>query len=257
MHKVFGGFIALSVAVVTTACFAKGPAASEVEAKFSKLLRNTKVSSVKESDVKGLYEVIAGPNVFYYSPEGEGHLIFGQIVDKDGKNLTAVVQQNLREEFQKEQEKRAAEMLKTLPLDKAVKIGSGPNTVIEFTDPDCPYCRKVDEFLSKRTDVTRHVYLFPLESIHPNSRAKAVFILNSKDKAKAFREVFEGKYDRQLPIASTEMGRYPTENSQLNAGMELGQKLGVQGTPMLFVNGKMVNGADFNKIQQLLEHKPS
>jgi len=257
MRKVFVGLVAVAMAVGATACFGKAPATSEVEAKFSKILRNTKVTSVRESGVVGLYEVIAGPNVFYYSPEGEGHLIFGQIVNKDGQNLTAAVQQKLRDEYAKVQEERAVEMLKSLPLDQAVTVGNGPNTIIEFTDPDCPYCRKVDEFLSKRTDITRHVFLFPLESIHPASRAKSVFILSSKDKAKAFREVFAGKYDRALPISASDLSKYPAENNQVNAGIKIGQELGVQGTPMLFVNGKMVNGADFNKIQQLLKSKPS
>ena len=31
----------------------------------------------------------------------------------------------------------------TLNLDKALKIGTGKTTIIEFTDPDCPYCRQL------------------------------------------------------------------------------------------------------------------
>ena len=49
---------------------------------------------------------------------------------------------------------------------KAVRIGSGPNTVIEFTDPDNPHGRKAAQFLAGRTDVTRHVFLI----VSPGSR---------------------------------------------------------------------------------------
>lgn len=250
----------LSVAVLTaffavTGCFAQGPSAADVEAKFSKILRNTKVESFKQSVIPGLYEVTAGPNVFYYSPDGEGHLVFGQIVNKDGKNLTAEIQGALRARFQEEQAKKAAVLIKNAPLDKAVKIGNGPNVIIEFTDPDCPYCRRVDEFLAKRTDVTRYVFLNPIDQLHPKARTKSIYILSSKDKNKAFREVFGGKFDNGgLPIGS-DMSKYAAEVKRLADGMEFGNKVGVQGTPMLFVNGKMVNGADINRITQYLSEK--
>lgn len=248
--------VAVSALVALGAtCFAQpvAPTTAEVEVKFGKLLRNTKVTSIKAAPVAGLYEVTAGPNVFYYSPDGDGYLVIGQILDKDGKNLTAEVQGKLRSEYQKVQEQRAQAMLKNIPLDKAVKIGNGPNTIIEFTDPDCPYCRKVDDFLARRSDVTRYVFLNPLDQLHPNARAKSVFILNSKNKEKAFRDVFAGAYDKGgLTISTADLVKYPAETKQLAEGMRIGQELGVQGTPMLFVNGNMVNGADINRIAQLL-----
>lgn len=254
MRKVIGGFVTIGLlAGLASGCFAKEPTAAEVEAKYSKMLRGTKITSVKPSPVKGLYEIIAGPNVFYFSPGEESHLIFGNIVDKDGKNLTAGVQNAVRAKFQKESEKAAVEKLKNIPLDKAVKVGNGPNIVIEFTDPDCPYCRKVDEFLSKRTDITRYTFLNPIDQLHPTARAKCVFVLNSKDQGKALHDVFAGKYDNgALPIPNADLGKYPSESNQIVQNIKIGQDLGVQGTPMLFVNGTMVNGADINKITQLL-----
>lgn len=244
----------MSLVAIAGSCFAASePTAKDVEVKFNKILRNTKVTSVKLSPIPGLYEVISGPNLFYFAPAGEGHLLFGQIVDKDGKNLTGEIQAQLKDEFQKIQGKKAAEKLKTMDLSLAVKIGNGPNTVIEFTDPDCPYCRKVDKFFTGRTDVTRYVFLNPIDQLHPQSRAKSVFILSSKDEEKALRDVFTGKYDKAgLPILSADLSAYPKESNRLVAGMKIGEELGVQGTPMLFVNGSMVNGADIAKISQLL-----
>ena len=127
----------------------------EVRTEKEKLMKsfpNLKVDGFRESPLKGLYEITAGEQVFYFNPEG--YLFFGEIWTKDGKNLTAEMR-----------EKVAADRIKDLPLDKALKIGTGPRKVIEFTDPDCPYCRKVDSFLAKRTDVTRYVYFVPLRRI--------------------------------------------------------------------------------------------
>lgn len=247
--------LAAALSVPAYAVAGTGPSIADVEAKFGKLLRNTKVASIKASPVKGLYEVIAGPNVFYFSPGGEGHLVFGQILDSGGNNLTAPIQEKLKAEMQKAQEKVAIEKLKTLPLDKAVKIGSGPNTVIEFTDPDCPYCRKVDAFLSGRNDVTRYVFLFPLEQLHPQARAKSLFIHGSTDKQKAFADVFAGKYDSGT-VPQVDGGAEAEATENMNFGLQAGKDMGVKGTPMLFINGQMVNGADMAKISSLLASTP-
>ena len=107
-----------------------------------------------------------GPNIIYFHPEKD-LLMFGEIWTKDGKNMTA----------EKKGQARFAR-LKDLPLDKAVKIGNGRNKVIEFTDPDCPYCRKASAFLKGRKDVTRYVFFFPLP-IHKEAEAHARYVLCS------------------------------------------------------------------------------
>ena len=198
---------------------------------------NLKVDGFKESSLKGLYEITAGEQVFYFNPEG--YLFFGEIWTKDGKNLTAEMR-----------EKVAADRIKDLPLDKALKIGTGPRKVIEFTDPDCPYCRKVDNFLAKRTDVTRYVYFVPLRNIHPDAEKKARYILSHADRQKAFHEVFGGELDgKPIPVAEG------VQQSQLEEMEKLAAGLGVRGTPALWIDGAHVNGADLQRISGLLDKK--
>jgi thiol:disulfide interchange protein DsbC len=203
---------------------------------LKKSFPNLRVDSVTESPVKGLFEVVAGNQVFYFSPEG--YLMFGELWNKEGKNLTAEVR-----------EKVLAEKVKNIPLDKALKIGSGPRQVIEFTDPDCPYCRRVDEFLSKRTDVTRYVFFFPLRKIHPDAEKKARYILSHKEKGNAFREVFSGSMDGK-PVPQEE-----NKSSQLDEMEKVAQSIGVQGTPAIWIDGTAVNGADIPRISALLDGK--
>jgi len=122
MHK-FRLLAAWLVVLSSSAtCLAQSPSTDEVEKRFNKILRNTKVASIKESPIKNLYEVIAGPSVFYYSPEGEGHLIFGNIVDKNGKNLTADIQNQLRMQYQEEQEKKQPKCSRLLRWTKRSKL---------------------------------------------------------------------------------------------------------------------------------------
>ena len=121
-----------------------------------------------------------------------------------------------------------------------------PKTVIEFTDPDCPYCRRAAEGLNKRTDITRYIFLTPLA--HPNAINKVYYILNAKDKEAAYHEMMGGK---PLPVTTQE---YSTEIKDLAAKhMEYARTLGIDGTPSFFINGQQVVGADMEKIDSLLK----
>ena len=55
---------------------------------------NVKAEKAGKSVIPGLYEVEAGNNVFYFEPRN-GYLIFGDIITKEGKNLTAEKRQEL------------------------------------------------------------------------------------------------------------------------------------------------------------------
>ena len=200
---------------------------------FAKTLPNTGISSVRETPVPGIFEIVAGDQIFYFSPAG--YLFFGEMFTKDGKSLTGERRKEL-----------VADKLARIDLTQAFTLGKGPHQVIEFTDPDCPYCRKADEFLSKRTDLTRHIFFFPLP-MHQNAAAHARYILCSMDQERAMREVFTGQWDT-TPLPGT--------NDQcqnlLDAQMRIGASLGVRGTPTLWVDGTPVNGADTKTMAELL-----
>ena len=112
------------------------PLAVTPEAAFNKAFPQLKVDSITESQIKGLYEIISGQNVFYFSPEKD-LLLVGDMYNSAGQNITGEKKRDLKAKFQQ----KAMEKVKDLPLEKAVKVGNGPKKVIEFTDPDCPYCR--------------------------------------------------------------------------------------------------------------------
>ena len=229
-----GGLILI---VITTAGLSVAKENLNVEKdNLLKNFPNLRVDSVSESPVKGLFEVVAGNQVFYFSPEG--YLMFGELWSKDGKNLTAEMRNKV-----------LAEKVKNIPLDKALKIGSGPRQVIEFTDPDCPFCRKVDELLSKRTDLTRYVFFYPLRKIHPDAEKKAHYILSHEEKENAFHEVFSGSMDGK-PVPEDE-----NKGGQLEEMEKVAQSIGVQGTPAIWIDGVPVNGADLPRISALLDGK--
>lgn len=190
-----------------------------------------------KSGIDGFYEVVSGQNVIYYDPKS-GTKLIGEMYTKEGKNLTVEAR-----------DKASAQVaLKDLPLDKAIKIGKGKNTVIMFTDPDCPFCRKIEEYFKDRKDITRYVYLLPLEQLHPKSMDKSKIVMCSMDKSKAFLEAMGGSLDIEelKPCSDDKVA------TVLNDNLSLARKLGIQGTPYLIVNGVTVRGADTKRIDELL-----
>ena len=133
-----------------------------------------------------------------------------------------------------------------LDLDKAIKVGSGKVMVIEFTDPDCPYCRKAEEFFGKRTDVTRYVFMVPLP-MHQEAAGKAQYVLSAADAAKAYRDVMSGSLDGKTPQGVTEKGKNLLEEHRRNA-----QKAGVNGMPTFIISGMIIEGLDMQKMQKVL-----
>lgn len=233
MHKkiIFTALIVILLAFSKTV-FAETPAES-----LKKNYPDLQFDSIKEIQIKGLYEVISGINIFYYHPK-TGYIISGEIHTKDGKNLTSDRNTEI-----------VSAKAKNLPLDKAIKIGSGKNIVVEFTDPDCPYCRKASEYFKKRDDITRYIFFFPIVSLHPQAEDKAKYILCAKDKTKAYEEVMNGELDgKKVDVCDDK-----EVITRLEEHKQLGASIGVQGTPSFVISRQFIRGANFQKIESLLK----
>jgi thiol:disulfide interchange protein DsbC len=205
---------------------------------FKKIFPNFKSSGIRKSPVAGLYEIEGGANILLFDPKGE-LIIFGEVLNKDGKNLTM----ERRDEL-------AALKLAQIPLDKAVKIGNGQKAVVLFTDPDCPYCRKVSEYLKTADNITQYVFFYPLKQLHPNAEIKVMYILSQKDPGKAYQDVMSGMLDK------TNAGKMKTDEkaaSRLAEHIAVANKVGVGGTPVMWINGKYVAGANMPMIEMLLK----
>lgn len=134
-----------------------------------------------------------------------------------------------------------------LDLSKSVTIGSGPKTVIEFTDPDCPYCRKASKYFESRTDLTRHIFFYPLPR-HPKAKDKARYVLSQMDRGAAYRQVMSGKMDALQKFDGITPGGIKLQEEQL--AIVKGQK--VNSTPTFLINGRVIVGFDQKKIEEAL-----
>jgi len=121
---------------------------------MAKSMPAVKIDSVKPSEVKGLYEVIVGANIFYVSEDGK-YLLQGRLVD-------VVARKDLTEEKLSGIRKQAIEKIGQENMI-VFKPKISKYTVSVFTDIDCGYCRKlhseIDQYLAQ--GITMQYLFFP------------------------------------------------------------------------------------------------
>jgi len=134
-----------------------------------------------------------------------------------------------------------------IPLDRAIRIGSGDTAVIEFSDPDCRFSRRMVRYWDLRHDVSRYVFLVALKN-HPEAPKKARYILCAPDREAAYRAVYAGGFD----FGEQELDRPCDDHGLLRLHRELADRLGVTGTPTYVIRGVKIDGANVKEIERLL-----
>ncbi len=200
---------------------------------------NIPLKQVNATPVEGLYELVTEKGEILYFAPRSGHILAGELWNNSGQNLT-----------RESKARMMTDKLSMLPLDKAVKIGDGPNIVVEVSDPDCPFCRDGSAFFSAREDVTRYVFLYPLDRIHPQAEAKSSFILSAEDQETAYEDVFSGQYDEQ-PLPEFK------DNGLLAIHRQAARNIGINSTPRYWINGKYISGTNLKEFEKLLDQGPA
>ncbi len=139
-------------------------------------------------------------------------------------------------------------------LDEKDMIIFGPQkakyTITVFTDIDCGYCRKMHAEMEKYNDLGIRVrYLsFPRGGIGSKSYDDAVNVWCAADRQKAMTKAKQGQ---EIPTK--------TCANPVKAEFELGQQLGVQGTPSIFLeSGQNLPGyLPPEKLIQVLDENSS
>lgn len=198
---------------------------ADVEKRLKEQYPATKITSVRDSQVKGVYEVVMGRNVAYADESGR-YMIFGHLYDmKEQKDLTA---QRL-DEINKID-------VSALPLADAIKTvkGDGSRKLYVFSDPDCPFCQRLErETMPKLDNVTIYTFLYPLDGLHPDAKRKAETILCAKDRAKAWNDF----------MASGKLPDGTRCDNPVERNIRLASSLGINGTPTIIMSdGAMVPG---------------
>ena len=216
--------LALVLAVLTTTNAHADTAPAGLKEQLQSRYPNTRFGTIQPTPWPGVFEVPVGSRIAYVDATGQ-YFLFGHLFDMPNqRDLTA-------ERIERTQRIDVT----ALPLNDALKEvrGKGTRTLIVFSDPDCPFCRKLDSELKAMTDLTLHTFLMPLASLHPQARAKAIGIWCSPDKLKAWQAVLRNETPKAKDC------QHPIDRN-----VELGQRLGITGTPTLIAgDGRVLQGA--------------
>ncbi|MBU3644783.1 MAG: DsbC family protein [Candidatus Methylopumilus sp.] len=218
--------------ILLIASFLIATSASANEAALKKMIEAAypkfTVDSISKTPYAGLYEVYIGGQLIYTDEKFSFLIVDGRVVDpKSKKDMTS---------------ERLNELNKidfaSLPLDLAVKVvkGNGSRKMAVFSDPDCPFCKRLEQNeLVDLTDVTIYTFLLPLDQLHPDAANKAKQIWCSPDRAKAWQDwVMQGTLPKKTNTCDVPLDKIAA----------VAKKYAVSSTPTIFfADGKRMTGA--------------
>lgn len=177
-----------------------------------------------EKAFPGFYSVVKGGDVVFVRDD-LSILINGDVIDlKENKSIASQI---------REANKPKLDVSKLNTKD-AIKFGSGKNKLYVFSDPDCPYCKQLENDLGRLQDTQVFVFPYPLTTIHPNARVIAESIWCAPNKQTAWKEyLLDGKKPN-----------FATCDNPISRNLALGEVHQIQGTPaLIFEDGTIIPGA--------------
>lgn len=207
-----------------------GSGAEQLLGTLKQKFPKTEFTQVVETGVPHVYEVQMGDNVAFVSDENPRFFVLGRMFDTETlRDVTGAPVSSMRNGAA-----RAVSIEpRNLPLNDAIKTvrGSGTRTLFVFSDPACPYCKKLERELSALKDVTIYTFLVPFQG-----RSLPRSIWCAPDRARAWERVMTTG-DRAVLEAQADCP------NPLDRNLELANKLGVAATPTLMFNdGTRIDG---------------
>jgi thiol:disulfide interchange protein DsbC len=216
--------LATSLALAAFSAHA-APDMAKIQETVKQINENAKIAWVKDSPIKGLNEVGVDGVVLYISDDGR-YLIHGTFLDVvTRKNLTEIAGADVRKDL----------LASIKDSDKIIyrPKGAVKHKIIVFTDISCGYCSKVHENLQGYLDrgIQVEYVAFPRGGTQSPVTAQMEAIWCAADRNAAYDAAIKGK------VLSGNGCKNPVA-----ASYELGDKLGIQGTPAIYTMDGMQHG---------------
>ena len=164
-----------------------------------------------------------------------------------------------------------------IPDEDSPVFGNAKNpklTIVEFTEFQCPYCSRIapvmKELNEKYPDKIKFVYKhFPL-SFHSNAKAAAASAIAAQKQGKFWeyryalaphsRELSDSTYLAIAKEIGLDVEKFKKEmvldsamEARIDKDFQLGVKVGVQGTPNFYINGKRQDRFSPDLVEKLLK----
>jgi len=212
---------------------------AEMKAKLESIMPGVKINNIQPLDNTGLYETVINGEIIYFSKDAR-YVFQGDVISLETReNIT----ENKRVSLRKQALASVNEKDMIIYEPKKTKY-----TLTVFTDIDCGYCRKLHSQMAEYNalGIGIRYMAFPRAGLDSESFNKAVDVWCAKDRHQAITDAMRGK---QVNSAAC--------NAPVKAQYELGRRLGVSGTPALFLeNGELLPGyVPPKRLKKLLDDK--
>ena len=205
-----------------------GEAEDRIAKRLTEAVPGLKVTSVRESEAKGLYEVRSNNGDTIYSTADGQYLFTGDLLKLTDGGIA-----NVTEAGRAEQRR---ELMASAGVEDTIRFpAKNEKAVIDvFTDIDCPYCRKLHDEVSELNEygITVNYYAFPRSGPNTPSFSKYVSVWCADDQQSAMNAAKGGRSVPQATCDNPVLEQY-----------QLGGRIGVTGTPAIVLeDGAMVRG---------------
>ncbi len=181
-------------------------------------------SSIQQSVIPNMYQVMYGTEVVYVSSDGK-YFLAGDLINLETReNMSDVAKQSIRKNILNRKDNKPV----------VFKAKDEKHVLTVFTDIDCPYCAKLHREVPalNAKGITIEYLMFPRAGLKSQSYTKAVSMWCADDNKQAMTDAKERK-----PIESK------TCVNPIADQYNLGGEVGVTGTPALITStGKLIPG---------------
>ena len=149
------------------------------KAAIDKILPNTSYKDVKYTDIPSVLEVTLANDTVVYVHTQKGLIFFGEIYDRNGNHITYTG----RKDPNTKKELIVSELNFKELKDFGIQIQKSDTDfeVIVFTDPDCPFCIRLDEYFKGKDIEVTNVFM-PIDELHPKARKKSIVLIQEYHK---------------------------------------------------------------------------
>lgn len=205
--------------------FSAEPDMKQLKADLVRAIPEFSGANIRPSSIPGLNEIELDSQIFYVTSDGKYFLMGDMLEVATRANLTEAKRETLR-----------TSLLNNVGEANMIVMGpkDAKHTITVFTDVDCPYCatlhRDVPE-LTKQGVKVRYL-MFPRAGAGSETFKRSVAVWCAADRVKAVGIAKAGGKLDMKTCANPVADHYA-----------LGERLGVTGTPTMFLNnGKRVPG---------------
>lgn len=180
---------------------------------------DVEISSIKPAPIPGLYEVLLGTDVYYLSEDGR-YILQGDLIDLGNRvNLS-----------ERERASARRQILESIPATETIDFApsTAQHTVYVFTDITCGYCRRFHRDMAElnKKGVAVRYLAYPRAGIGSDSFKDMESVWCAADPNDAITQAKQGS--DVLPAQC---------DNPVKRQYELGQSLGIRGTPAIYLEG--------------------